>query len=81
VAIKLKGVVMTSSPWPIPAESSDKIRASVPEAQQMANFEPSLAATSSSRSFTSGPRIEMLGFENLSDGLHDFIADGGELRA
>src|ERR1700688_594352 len=58
VAMKLKGVVMTSSPSPMPAAKSDKIRASVPEAQPMANLEPSLAATSSSRSFTSGPRMK-----------------------
>src|ERR1700688_3431044 len=57
-AMKLKGGGMTSAPSPMPAAKSDKIRASVPEAQPMANLEPSLAATSSSRSFTPGPRMK-----------------------
>src|SRR5271157_4395862 len=58
VAMKLKGDVMTSSPGPMPAAIKERTRASVPEAQPMANLAPSFAASSSSRSFTSGPRMK-----------------------
>jgi len=40
VAKKLKGVVITSSPSPIPKALMAKTRASVPEAQPMAFFIP-----------------------------------------
>src|SRR5271166_5045503 len=57
VATKLKGVVMTSSPGPIPAAMRARMRASVPEAHPMAYLAPSFVAISSSNCCTSGPRM------------------------
>src|SRR5690606_26957619 len=57
VAKKVKGVVITSSPGPIPRASSVRTRASVPLATPTPWAAPQRAATSSSRACTSGPRI------------------------
>ena len=57
VAKKVKGVVITSSPGPIPRARRDITRASVPELQPTAWRAPSQLAASSSKARTSGPRM------------------------
>src|SRR5579864_6398829 len=58
VAKKEYAVVITSSPGPTPAAIKAARRASVPEETPTANFEPQNFAISSSRAWTSGPRMK-----------------------
>jgi len=57
VAMKVKGVVMTSSPVPIPRARSASSRASVPLATPTACGTPWYRATSASSADTLGPSI------------------------
>src|ERR1700732_3668785 len=55
VATNVKGGVMTSSPKSTPSAISASNNASEPDAQAIANLEPTKAAISASSCFTSGP--------------------------
>ena len=55
VATKVIGVVITSSPGPIPLASSARCRADVPELTATAKRVPHSAANSASKASTSGP--------------------------
>ena len=58
VATKVKGVVTTSSPGPMPRAIRASRRASDPEAHAIAKRQPTNSAISSSRDSTSGPRMK-----------------------
>ncbi len=58
VAMKVKGVVMISSPGPTPWAMRAMISASVPEPTPMANSVPTKAASSPSRALPFSPRMK-----------------------
>ena len=55
----VNGVVMTSSPGPIPSARSDKYNESVPLATPMACFTPTYSAHSFSNACVCGPRTKL----------------------
>ena len=66
VAMKVLGVVITSSPGPIPRAFMETYNASVPLPTPTAYFVPHFLATYFSNSATSGPRIKRPCFKTLS---------------
>ena len=54
-AMKVKGEVITSSPFPIPAANRATCNAAVPEVVATACFTPHIVANDSSNAFTRGP--------------------------
>ena len=63
--MKVNGVVITSSPFPIFIDLKAKWRASVPELQEIAYFTPIYFATFFSRELTLSPPIKFV-FEKTS---------------
>ena len=58
VAIKVKALVITSSPFVIPSASRARCKASVPDAQPIACLTPRYSAASFSNACTLGPKIK-----------------------
>ena len=79
MAKKLKGVVMTASPGPMPAPAMASQRASVPLAQPTAWGTPQVCAAACSKRVDLGAEDEALGGADGFDGFKEFLAYASEL--
>ncbi len=78
--MKVNGVVITSSPAPIPEAINARSNASEPDAQPMACFAPSIAGNFFLEEANFIPENEMLALHHAGHRGHHFILNRGELR-